>query len=155
MHQSCSKVLDFFFPLKKKQSYNHTNRPIAIGFCFNSSFKKIIMTLLSVGLEIFFICHKLSFILCGAMTTNEIMGFSYVLIASPQNQYVIIKLFKGWIKWNSLLQKVYWKFAFDIHFESLNQQTNKQTKCVWSFFLNCFHKSYKVKLIKHTFIIFQ
>jgi len=63
-----------------------------------------------VGLEIFFICHKLSFILCGAMTTNEIMGFSNVLIALPQNHCVIIKFFKGWIEireWNSLWQKVY------------------------------------------------
>ena len=85
----------------------YTNRPIAIGFSFKSSFKKIIMTSLIVGLDIFFICHKLTFILCGAMTTNEIIGFLYVLIASPWNQYVIIKLFKGWIEWNSLLQKVY------------------------------------------------
>ena len=63
-----------------------------------------------MGLEIFFICHKFSFILCGAMTTNEIMGFPYVLIALPQNQYVINKLFKGWIEWNGLLQKVYFSF---------------------------------------------
>ena len=74
------------------------NRPIAIGFSFKSSFKKIIMTSLIVGLDIFFICHKLTFILCGAMTTNEIIGFLYVLIASPWNQYVIIKLFIIFLK---------------------------------------------------------
>ena len=56
------------------------------------------MTSLIVGLDIFFICHKLTFILCGAMTTNEIIGFLYVLIASPWNQYVIIKLFIIFLK---------------------------------------------------------
>ena len=32
------------------------------------------------------------------MTTNEIIGFLYVLIASPWNQYVIIKLFIFFLK---------------------------------------------------------
>ena len=86
---------DMVLKYSVKMTYKSLNKPFAIGFCFNSSFKKIIIKLYIVGLEIFFICHKFYFILSGAMTTNEIMGFSYVLTASPQNQYVIIKLFKG------------------------------------------------------------
>ena len=47
-----------------------------------------------MGAENFFKCYRFSFIFCGAVTTNEIMGFSYVLIALSQNQYVIILFLK-------------------------------------------------------------